>query len=86
MNITLGNKYDLQEVVQMVNEFGIPDDFPDAYAYGIRNKKTGNFQIGIVMDTATLLSQLQTESGKGWELIACVKALNRFCEKEQWAN
>ncbi|MBV5311620.1 KilA-N domain-containing protein, partial [Chromatium okenii] len=56
-------------ILQALNEFEVPDDFPDAYVYAIRETNTGNIKLGISRNPESRLRQLQVANSGELELV-----------------
>ncbi|MBV5309658.1 GIY-YIG nuclease family protein [Chromatium okenii] len=73
---------DAFSILRALNEFEIPDDFPDAYVYAIRETNTGNIKLGISRNPESRLRQLQVANSGELELVAYRKAINRFQDEK----
>jgi hypothetical protein len=73
---------DAFSILRALNEFEIPDDFPDAYVYAIREVNTGNIKLGISRDPESRLRQMQVANSSELELVAYRKAENRFQDEK----
>ncbi len=73
---------DAFNILRALNEFEIPDDFPDAYVYAIREVNTGNIKLGISRDPESRLRQLQVANSGELELVAYRKAVNKFQDEK----
>jgi hypothetical protein len=71
----------IDAVLQSLNDFEVPEGFPDMYVYAIREKGTGNIKLGISVDPERRLRDLQTGNSNELELVAYVKAKNRFADE-----
>ena len=69
---------DLQAVLSALDAFEVPEECADMYVYAIRNTTTGNIKLGISRNPEQRLKQLQTGNDCALELVACIKAENRF--------
>jgi prophage antirepressor-like protein len=69
------------QILQSLNDFEVPEGFPDMYVYAIREKDTGNIKLGISADPERRLRDLQTGNSSELELVAYVKAKNRFADE-----
>lgn len=66
------------QVISAIREFEVPEECVDMYVYAIRNTVTGSIKLGISRDPQQRLKQLQTGNDCALELMASIKAENRF--------
>ena len=68
----------LDQILNAIRDFEVPEECADMYVYAIRNTTTGNIKLGISRNPQQRLKQLQTGNDCALELVACRKAENRF--------
>jgi hypothetical protein len=69
---------ELDEIIEALTSFEVPDDLPDMYVYAIRETETGRIKLGISKDPENRLKQLQIGNSQALELVAYRKAENRY--------
>lgn len=68
----------LDQILNAIRNFEVPEECADMYVYAIRNTTTGNIKLGISRNPEQRLKQLQTGNDCTLELVAYSKAENRF--------
>lgn len=74
---------DIDQVLESIKDFEVPDDLPDMYVYAIRESETGRIKIGISRDPEQRLKQLQTGNSQTLVLVAYQKAENRYQDESR---
>ena len=69
---------EFEQILNAIRDFEVPEECADMYVYAIRNTTTGNIKLGISRNPEQRLKQLQTGNDCALELVACIKAENRF--------
>ena len=68
----------LDQILNAIRDFEVPEECADMYVYAIRNTTTGNIKLGISRNPEQRLKQLQTGNDCTLELVAYSRAENRF--------
>ncbi len=68
----------LDQVINAIRDFELPEECADMYVYAIRNTTTGSIKLGISRNPEQRLKQLQIGNDCALELVAYRKAENRF--------
>lgn len=78
--------HNYQSIIESLNNFDVPEDLPEMFVYAIKELGTGNVKLGISRDPEARLRQMQIGNSSKLELVAYIKAENRFKdEKKQHA-
>ena len=68
----------LDDIINALSDFEVPEECEGMYVYAIRNTTTGNVKLGISRNPEKRLKQLQTGNDCTLELVAYRKAENSF--------
>ena len=68
----------LDQILNAIRDFEVPEECADMYVYAIRNTTTGSIKLGISRNPEQRLKQLQIGNDCALELVAYRKAENRF--------
>lgn len=73
----------LDQILNAIRDFEVPEECADMYVYAIRNTTTGSIKLGISRNPEQRLKQLQTGNDCALELVAYRKAENRFQDETE---
>lgn len=72
----------LQELIDALEAFDVPEDLSDLFLYAIREQESGRIKLGISRNPGERLSQLQTGNSQRLELVAVSNAGRGFTDEQ----